>query len=152
MMFISFACGSQSVRLCVPCLMIEGPEHLRNLKFKGWNSHVHREFPRISESTNPSRDNLGREIGRIGGPGHLRLRHMGHGGVLGRLRGDIIIIIIRRRRQIIIIIMIITIIIIIVIIVYLVAICAGFVRDGSSLTTVGMARRTLAGIRRIIML
>ena len=36
------------------------------LIFKGWNSHVHREFPGSSESTNlsTSRDNLSRELGR----------------------------------------------------------------------------------------
>ena len=31
--------------------------------FKGWNYHVHREFPGYSESTNLSRYNLSREIG-----------------------------------------------------------------------------------------
>ena len=36
--------------------------------FKGWNSHVDREFLGKFESTNVSRDNLSREIGR----GHLR--------------------------------------------------------------------------------
>ena len=33
----------------------------------GWNSHVRREFPGNVESTNLSRDNLSREIGRTGG-------------------------------------------------------------------------------------
>ena len=33
--------------------------------FKGWNSHVQRKFPGNVESTNLSRDNLRREIGRI---------------------------------------------------------------------------------------
>ena len=37
-----------------------------NLKIKGWNSHVHRGFPRKFESTHLSRDNLSREIGRSG--------------------------------------------------------------------------------------
>ena len=32
---------------------------------KGWNSHVHREFPGKFESSYLSRDNLSREIGRI---------------------------------------------------------------------------------------
>ena len=32
-----------------------------NDNFKGRNSHVRREFPRISESTNLSRDNLSRD-------------------------------------------------------------------------------------------
>ena len=31
------------------------------IKFKGWNSHVHMEFPGNLESTNLSRDNLSRE-------------------------------------------------------------------------------------------
>ena len=31
---------------------------------KGWNSHVHRGFPRKFDSANLSRDNLSREIGR----------------------------------------------------------------------------------------
>ena len=35
-----------------------------NLNVKGWNSQAHREFPRNLESTNPSREILGREIGR----------------------------------------------------------------------------------------
>ena len=38
------------------------PKHDPN--FKGWNVHVHREFPRKLESTHLSRDNLSREIGR----------------------------------------------------------------------------------------
>ena len=33
-------------------------------KFKGWNSHVHREFPRKFESSNVSRGNVSRVIGR----------------------------------------------------------------------------------------
>ena len=33
------------------------------LNFKGWNYHVHMEFPGSFESTNLSRDNLSREIG-----------------------------------------------------------------------------------------
>ena len=33
--------------------------------FKGWNSHVHRQFPRKFESSNVSRDNVSRKIGRI---------------------------------------------------------------------------------------
>ena len=37
---------------------------MQNLNFKGWNSQVHREFPRKFESSNLSRDNLSREIGR----------------------------------------------------------------------------------------
>ena len=32
---------------------------------KGWNFHVHRGFPGIIESSNVSRDNVSREIGRI---------------------------------------------------------------------------------------
>ena len=40
-----------------------GLEH--NLNLKGWNSQVHRGFPRKSESSNVSRDNVSREIGRI---------------------------------------------------------------------------------------
>ena len=33
-----------------------------NLTFKGWNSHVHREFPGNYESTDLSRDNLSRKM------------------------------------------------------------------------------------------
>ena len=40
-------------------------EHVRTAK--GWNSNVSREFPRKFESTNLSRDNLSREIGRTEG-------------------------------------------------------------------------------------
>ena len=36
-----------------------------------WNSHVQREFPRSFESTNLSRDNLSREIGRTRTSGRL---------------------------------------------------------------------------------
>ena len=32
--------------------------------FKGWNAHVHREYPGKFESRNLSRGNLSREIGR----------------------------------------------------------------------------------------
>ena len=35
-----------------------------NLNSKGWNSHVHRGFPGKFESSNVSRDNVSREIGR----------------------------------------------------------------------------------------
>ena len=35
-----------------------------NLNSKGWNSQAHREFPRKFESSNLSRDNVSREIGR----------------------------------------------------------------------------------------
>ena len=38
----------------------------QNLDFKGWNSFVHRGFPIHFDSTNLSRDNLSREIGRTG--------------------------------------------------------------------------------------
>ena len=34
------------------------------LMLEGWNSHVHGEFPGNFESSNLSRDNLSREIGR----------------------------------------------------------------------------------------
>ena len=37
-----------------------------NLDFKGWNSQAHREFPGKFESSNVSRDNVSREIGRTG--------------------------------------------------------------------------------------
>ena len=37
-----------------------------NLSFKGWNSHVNGEFPGNLESRTLSRDNLSREIGRMG--------------------------------------------------------------------------------------
>ena len=36
-----------------------------NLRFKGWNSQVHREFPGKFESAHLSRENLSREIGRM---------------------------------------------------------------------------------------
>ena len=42
----------------------EGSTHAE-LKFKGWNSHVHREFPGKFESTNLGRDHLRRAIGGI---------------------------------------------------------------------------------------
>ena len=35
-----------------------------NLDFKGWSSQAHREFPGNVESTNVSRDDVSREIGR----------------------------------------------------------------------------------------
>ena len=35
----------------------------QNLKFEGWNSHVHKELPGDVESTNLRRDNLSGEIG-----------------------------------------------------------------------------------------
>ena len=39
--------------------------HKQKINSKGWNSHVHREFPGSFEPRNPSRDNLNREIGRM---------------------------------------------------------------------------------------
>ena len=39
-------------------------EPWRNIIFKGWNSHVHGEFPGKFESSNVRRDNVSREIGR----------------------------------------------------------------------------------------
>ena len=39
-----------------------------NRSFKGWNSHVHREFFGSVESTNLRCDNLSREIGRRSRP------------------------------------------------------------------------------------
>ena len=36
-----------------------------NINSKGWNSHVHRGFPGKFESSNLSRDNVSREIGRV---------------------------------------------------------------------------------------
>ena len=39
-----------------------GLEH--NLNLKGWTSHVHRGFHSKFESSNVSRDNVSREIGR----------------------------------------------------------------------------------------
>ena len=35
-----------------------------NIDIKGWNSHVHREFPGMLESSNLSRDDISREIRR----------------------------------------------------------------------------------------
>ena len=40
-----------------------GFDSSRILNFQAWNSHVHREFPRIVESTNLSRDSLVRRLG-----------------------------------------------------------------------------------------
>ena len=36
-----------------------------NLNSKGWNSQAHKGFPGKFESSNASRDNLSRDIGRI---------------------------------------------------------------------------------------
>ena len=43
-----------------------------NLRLKAWNSHVHREFPGMLESSNLGRANRSREIGRRGGSNHRR--------------------------------------------------------------------------------
>ena len=59
-----------------------------NLQFKSWNSHVHLVISRNFESTNLSRDNLSREIGRrvetcgraLAGGGDRQV----DGGVVGR--------------------------------------------------------------------
>ena len=40
---------------------------MHNLDLKGWNSSVHRGFPRKFESSNVSRDDVSREIGRTAG-------------------------------------------------------------------------------------
>ena len=40
-----------------------------NLNLKGWNSHVHRKFTGRFESSNVSRDNVSREMGRKRGEG-----------------------------------------------------------------------------------
>ena len=45
-------------------LGFRGLDASANLNVKGWTSHAHREFPAKFESTNLSRDNLSREIGR----------------------------------------------------------------------------------------
>ena len=45
-----------------------------------WNSHVHREFPGNRESTDLSRGNISREIGRMGPDAS----HGGRGGCPGR--------------------------------------------------------------------
>ena len=50
---------SISLSLCI-CVCI----YIYNLNLKGWNSQVLRGFPRNLESTNLSRDNCSREIGR----------------------------------------------------------------------------------------
>jgi len=44
------------------------------IKFKGWYSHVHSEFPGKFESINFSRDNLSREIVRRVPGNHYRYR------------------------------------------------------------------------------
>ena len=43
-----------------------------NLNSKGWNSYVHAGFPAEFESSNLSRDNVGREIGRMPSLVHFR--------------------------------------------------------------------------------
>ena len=50
-----------------------------DLNVKGWNSQAHREFPGKFESSNLSRDNLRREIGRMirEGPRFITLRKPG---------------------------------------------------------------------------
>ena len=45
-----------------------GFDSSRSLMFKGWSSHVHREFPGQFESANLSGDNLSGEIGGMWGP------------------------------------------------------------------------------------
>ena len=40
---------------------------MHNLNSKGWNSQAHKGSPGKSESSNLSRDNVGREIGRTPG-------------------------------------------------------------------------------------
>ena len=42
----------------------EGFTQAYSLNLKGWNSHVHRGFPGKLESSNLSRDNVSKEIGR----------------------------------------------------------------------------------------
>ena len=49
--------------VCIHCgFQRVGLEH--NLNLKGWNFKAHREFPGKFESSNVSRDNVSREIGR----------------------------------------------------------------------------------------
>ena len=45
----------------------------RKLNLKGWNSQVHRGFPRKSESSTVSRGSISREIGRKHGVKVLRV-------------------------------------------------------------------------------
>ena len=45
-------------------VVVKGVRLKRNLNLKGWDSHVHRGFPGRFESSNISRDNVSREIGR----------------------------------------------------------------------------------------
>ena len=56
-------CGSQRA----------GLKH--NLNVNGWNSQVHRGFPGKFESSNVSRDNVSREIGRTPDSDHNQLLH-----------------------------------------------------------------------------
>ena len=53
-------------------LDFRGLDSSRILSFKGWNPQVQRGFPGKFESTNPSGDNLSREIGRTARCGATR--------------------------------------------------------------------------------
>ena len=53
-----------AANLCAEILDLGGFDSSGILSLRGWNSHVHRKFPGYFESTNLSRDNLSREIGR----------------------------------------------------------------------------------------
>ena len=61
-----FASGQVTANLRTKILDFRGFDSSRILSFKGWNSHIHGEFPGSFESTNLSRDNLSRESGRSG--------------------------------------------------------------------------------------
>ena len=56
--------GIGTANLRAKTLDFRGFELERNLNLKGWKSHVLREVPGKFESSNLSRDNLSREIGR----------------------------------------------------------------------------------------
>ena len=56
---------SPTANLRTEILDSRGFDSSRILTFKGWNSHVHREFTGSFESTNLCRDNLSRETGQI---------------------------------------------------------------------------------------
>ena len=58
-------CSSVTANLRTKILDFTGfDSSIMNINVKGWNSHVHKDLPGYFESTNLSRDDLSREIGR----------------------------------------------------------------------------------------
>ena len=63
--WFGFVCQSITANLRTKILDFKGfDSSILDIKLKGWNSHVHAEFPQSSESTNLSRDDLSREVRR----------------------------------------------------------------------------------------